>query len=85
MTIKEKIFAQNWIEQFRDRRRAVLRGDYERTNGAWCDGTYDPFREELCCQAINRAFPWDESVQGIAVWSVRYDMTDANGSVRLVR
>lgn len=80
MDAKEKICAQNWIEQFMTEAQRTISGDWDRGGGRRAWETF-PLGASVT-ECIDCAFPWDETPQGHYIWSNRcYDLSE-NANVR---
>ena len=80
MDAKEKIFAQNWIEQFRTEAQHTINGEWSRDGGL---GGWEVFpRGTSAYLCIDYAFPWEETQQGHDTWSNRCLTLNLNENVR---
>lgn len=81
MDAKEKICAQNWIEQFMTEAQHTINGEWLRFAGG--SGSWEIFpqgaSEGMC---IDCAFPWEETPQGDDCWRCRCYGLNGNANVR---
>ena len=80
MDAKEKICAQNWIEQFMTEAQRTI-------NGGWCRGggmgDWDIFPQGASAEmSIDCAFPWEETQQGYDIWCNRCYALNEDANVR---
>jgi len=77
MDAKEKIFAQNWIEQFMTEAQRTI-------NGEWSRGEHWEIfpLEASAVMCIDHAFPWEETWQGSDIWKNRCYYLNENANVR---
>lgn len=70
MDAKEKICAQNWVEQFMNEAQRTRNGEEMFPHAA---------SAKMC---IDCAFPWEETRQGYDIWGNRCYTLDEDANVR---
>ena len=80
MDAKEKICAQNWIEQFMAEAQRTISGGWDRISGVRDWEVFPQGASAASC--IDCAFHWEETPQGHDIWENRcYDL-GRNANVR---
>lgn len=80
MDAKEKICAQNWIEQFMTEAQRTINDEWYRVGGM---RRWEIFPRDASVElSIDCAFPWDETPQGYDIWCDRCYRLSGDANVR---